>query len=91
MTLSDTLESIRRQTLPPAEVLVIDDGSTDDSVGVAERHPLRPKVIKLGANSGVAFARHVGLREARSELIPFLDQDDLWLPYRLDGMTDRSV
>ena len=79
LTLGDTLESIRRQTLPPAEVLVIDDGSTDDSVGVAERHPLRPKVISLGANSGVAFARGVGLRGARSRV------------HRLPRLHDKSV
>ena len=83
-TLADTLESIRRQTTPPAEVIVVDDGSSDDSVRVAEEHPLSPRVICLDGNHGVAFARNVGLREAASELIAFVDQDDLWMPDRLE-------
>ena len=83
-TLADTLESIRRQTTPPAEVIVVDDGSSDDSVKVAEQHPLGPRVVRLDGNHGVAFARNVGLREATSELIAFVDQDDLWMPERLE-------
>ncbi len=83
-TLADTLESIRRQTTSAAEVIVVDDGSSDDSVKVAEEHPLRPRVVCLDGNHGVAFARNVGLQAAASELIAFVDQDDLWMPDRLE-------
>ena len=85
--LADTLESIRRQTMQPAEVIVVDDGSVDDSVVVAERHPVGARVVRLGSNHGVAFARNVGLREASSELIAFVDQDDLWMPRRLERLS----
>ncbi len=86
-TLADTLESIRRQTFAPVEVLVVDDGSADASVKIAEEHDLRPRVIALDGNHGVAFARNVGMREARGELVAFLDQDDLWLPHRVATLT----
>lgn len=81
-TLADTLESLRRQSVPAQEILVIDDGSTDESVRIARSHPAGARVIELGTNQGVAFARNTGLLEARSERVAFLDQDDLWLPTR---------
>ncbi|KYH43079.1 glycosyltransferase family 2 protein [Branchiibius sp. NY16-3462-2] len=81
-TLADALESLRRQTVPLHEVIVVDDGSTDESVQIARSHPLGARVIELGTNQGVAFARNTGLLEARTERVAFLDQDDLWLPTR---------
>ncbi|PWJ26154.1 glycosyl transferase family 2 [Branchiibius hedensis] len=86
-TLADTLESLRRQTTPVHEVVVIDDGSTDDSVQIARTHPVGARVIALGSNQGVAFARNTGLLEARTERVAFLDQDDLWLPTRAERLT----
>jgi hypothetical protein len=85
--LADTLESIRRQSRQPIEVLVIDDGSTDASVEVAQSHPLAPRVIALRQNFGVAVARNTGLSEATAPFIAFLDQDDIWLPGRLERIS----
>ena len=86
-TVVDTLESIRRQSRPPHEVIVVDDGSSDDGARIAEQHPLQPRVIRLGDNFGVAYARNVGLSEATGGLVAFLDQDDLWLPHRVELLT----
>jgi glycosyltransferase involved in cell wall biosynthesis len=86
-TLDDALESIRRQTFQPVEVVVVDDGSTDDSAARAERHAVRARVIRLEGNHGVAFARNVGLQAATGELVAFIDQDDLWVPHRLERVS----
>lgn len=85
-TLADTLTSLERQTVPPAQVIVIDDGSTDASADIATSHPLQPKVIRLGLNRGVAFARNTGLLEATTDYVAFLDQDDMWLPWRTERL-----
>lgn len=81
-TLRDTLDSLARQTVPLAEVVVVDDGSPDLSAQIAQHHPCRPTVIRLPTNQGVGHARNVGAFHASSEFIAFLDQDDLWLPTR---------
>ena len=65
------------------ELLVIDDGSTDDGAAVARRHGPPVRVIAQ-ANAGPAAARNRGLDEARGDVIAFLDADDLWLAGRPD-------
>lgn len=65
------------------ELLVIDDGSTDDGAAIARRHGAPVRVIAQ-ANAGPAAARNRGLEEARGDVIGFLDADDLWLAGRPD-------
>lgn len=81
--LEEALRSAVDQSLPPAEVIVVDDGSTDASVQIAESigHPVR--CIRQ-ANTGVAGARNHGLSVATGEFIAFLDHDDLWPPEKLE-------
>ena len=86
--IGDTLESLLRQTVVPPDVVVVDDGSTDGSIDLAERHQLSARVVALGSNRGVAFARNTGLLRARGDFVAFLDQDDLWLPNRFERLTD---
>jgi len=74
------LDSVRAQTLPVAEVIVVDDGSADGSAKVAEAHGAR--VIRQ-ANAGVSTARNVGIQAATQEWIAFLDHDDLWEPGKI--------
>lgn len=81
--LRTALASVLGQTLPPAEVLVVDDASTDDSAAVAERFGDPVRVLRLPENVGPAAARGIGARAATGELVAFLDADDLWEPDRL--------
>jgi len=75
--LNEAIASALGQTYPNIEVIVVDDGSTDESVLVAKKHPVR--VIEQ-PNSGVARARNRGAAEARGEYIVFLDADDVLQP-----------
>jgi glycosyltransferase involved in cell wall biosynthesis len=75
--IDDAIRTIRNQNLPEAEVLFVDDGSTDGSAAqIAERMP-EARVIRQ-ANQGGSAARNTGLRESSGELLVFLDVDDLW-------------
>jgi glycosyltransferase involved in cell wall biosynthesis len=76
--LSDSVESALRQSYPSIEVLVVDDGSPDDTRGVAGRYAsVRYIPTKHG---GLAAARNAGLARSRGEFIVFLDADDRLLP-----------
>lgn len=77
-----TLQSILMQTLAPAEVVVVDDGSTDSTVNVVESFGSRVRYIRI-PNSGVCRARNVGVEQSNSPWIAFCDSDDLWLPDKL--------
>jgi glycosyltransferase involved in cell wall biosynthesis len=80
-TIRRTLESVIRQSGPPVEILVVDDGSGDDGAAVCAGFP-DVKLIRQ-AGRGVASARNTGLRAARGEWLAFLDQDDEWPANRL--------
>lgn len=77
--LPEAIESALSQTLPPLEVIVIDDGSRDDTTEVAALYEGRIGYIRQ-RNMGIAAARNAGIRIARGSLIAFLDADDIWLP-----------
>ncbi|MCG7921948.1 MAG: glycosyltransferase [Candidatus Thiodiazotropha lotti] len=81
-TLPRALDSVFAQTHPPLEVIVIDDGSEDETKTVVERD--YPDVIYLSqANSGVSHARNTGIQHAKGEWLALLDSDDSWLPEKL--------
>ena len=85
----EALDSVAAQELPAHHVIVVDDGSTDDTAQQvrdwrAERG-LGVQLIVQG-NAGPAAARNVGIRLARSEFVALLDADDLWLPHHLDTL-----
>lgn len=75
------LASLRRQTLPPSEVVAIVGRSTDGTLEFLAAQPDVRVVEQTG--SGLARARNQGLAEARGELVAFLDHDDLWQPRKL--------
>jgi len=75
------LGSVFAQTLKPDEVIVVDDGSTDDTAAVSES--LGAKVIRR-SNGGLSAARNTGIQNASSEWIALLDADDLWAPTKLE-------
>jgi len=76
--LTEALESLRAQTLPVAEVVAIDDGSTDDSAAIAARYPFVTVVRK--EHSGIGATLNRGVEAATGDHLAFLDQDDRWLP-----------
>jgi glycosyltransferase involved in cell wall biosynthesis len=84
--LAEALDSIRAQTFRDFEVLVVDDGSTDDTARVAERYGAEDSRFRLicRSHAGVSSARNTAVAEARGEWIAFLDADDVWLPPKLD-------
>jgi len=75
--LGEAIESVLAQTYRPAEVIVVDDGSADDTAGVAARYPVR---YVRQANQGLAAARNTGIRNSRGAYVVFLDADDRLLP-----------
>jgi len=81
--LGEALDAIWGQTLPPAEVIVVDDGSTDHSADVAQSH--RPRVTYVyQENSGSGSARNRGVSLAQGEFLTFLDADDRWEADKLE-------
>ena len=81
--LPQVLESVFRQTHPPLEIIVVDDGSTDGTPETMQRFQGRVHYLRQD-NGGPASARNRGILQARGEWIAFLDADDLWLPHRIE-------
>ncbi|MEJ2462049.1 MAG: glycosyltransferase family A protein [Candidatus Thiodiazotropha sp.] len=76
------LDSVRTQTLPPHEVIVVDDGSDDETAQLV--HDRYPECRYLHqANQGVSSARNLGIAHSSGEWIALLDSDDAWLPEKL--------
>lgn len=75
--IADTIRSILAQTVPVSEVIVVDDGSTDATPDILASFGGAIRVIRQ-ENRGQSAARNRGIREARGEVIGFLDHDDLW-------------
>lgn len=83
-TLLATVESVLRQTHSDLEVLVVDDGSSDQTYSLAKSlDDPRVQTIKQD-NRGAPAARNTGVRAASGDYIAFLDADDLWVPNKLD-------
>lgn len=82
-TVVRAIESVRQQTYRPLELIVVDDGSTDETAQVLRE--LGDAIVYVHqANAGPAAARNRGIRQARGELVAFLDSDDLWRPSKLE-------
>ena len=81
---AETLESVFAQSLPPHEVIVVDDGSTDRSLEVVRRFPA-VRIIEQ-VNAGPSAARNAAIRVSTGEFVAPVDHDDLWPEHRLEVM-----
>jgi glycosyltransferase involved in cell wall biosynthesis len=80
--LDEALNSVFKQTVRPAEVIVVDDGSTDGTAAEVRRACPGVNVVS-NCGSGLGAARNTGIKAARSTWIAFLDDDDVWLPTKI--------
>jgi len=80
--LPETLESVLAQTYPHVEIVVVDDGSTDDTRARIESYRSRVRYVRR-KHEGLAGARNAGVALATGDFVALLDADDLWLPEKL--------
>lgn len=89
--LTTAIDCVLSQTLPPDEIIIVDDGSTDGSAElmrtIAATSPIRITIIEQ-ANAGQSASRNAAAAIASAELLAFLDQDDLWRPNHLERLTE---
>jgi glycosyltransferase involved in cell wall biosynthesis len=84
----DAIRSVLDQTGPPSEIIVVDDGSTDETATVVAAFGDRVIYIRQD-NAGVCAARNRGVRESSSDLVAFMDADDTWEPTNLEKQLAR--
>jgi glycosyltransferase involved in cell wall biosynthesis len=93
--LEEQLESIGAQTRPPCELVVCDDGSTDDTISILKRFeanaPFPVRIVQNGTRMGSTrnFDQAIGM--VRGELIALCDQDDRWLPHKLERLSNCLI
>ena len=85
--IAESIRSVQAQTFGGWELVVVDDGSADDTGAVVQRFTAADARVRYvrRPNGGQAAARNTGLGEARAPLVAFLDADDLWLPEKLEA------
>jgi hypothetical protein len=89
-TIGEAVESALGQTLPPFEVIVVDDGSTDGTTAALEPYVDRLVCIRK-ERGGAASARNAALEQAHGDFLAVLDADDAYLPDRLQALTELAV
>lgn len=88
--ITETIDAVLGQDYPHVESIVVDDGSTDDTMRVLEKYADDPRVrILEQRNAGQTVAKNHGVREARGEFIAFCDADDVWEPHKLSRQVPR--
>lgn len=81
--ISKSIESILNQTIPEIELIIVNDGSPDNSARIVSEYLSDRRVIYVEQdNRGVAAARNTALRHATGDYIGLCDQDDEWLPHK---------
>lgn len=86
--ISEAIMSVRQQTYPHWELLIVDDASTDNTVNVIESHAQQDERIRFSTkseHSGIAASRNMCIKMAQGHYLAFLDADDVWLPTKLEA------
>lgn len=87
-TIIDVLKSVQNQTFPPIEIVIVNDGSTDDSLIIVQKYKEENKKITIHIfdkkNEGVSSTRNLGMKMAQGDWIALLDSDDVWLSHKLE-------
>lgn len=87
----ETLESVFAQTYPPDEVVVVDDGSTDNGFQIVSEISNPKLILVKQENQGVSKARNTGIGRAQGDYVAFLDADDFWNPNHLEELAKLIV
>src|SRR5918996_762140 len=86
-TIGETIRSVLAQSEPDFELIVVDDGSADDTPAIVESFASDRRLSLLRQeNQGVAAARNTGIARASADYVSFVDNDDLWMPEYLAAM-----
>ncbi|NNL76184.1 MAG: glycosyltransferase [Desulfobacterales bacterium] len=83
----EAIDSVLDQEFKDYELIVVDDGSTDDTLEILDSYGKDINIWRQ-PNKGVSAARNMGIAEAAGQLVAFLDSDDLWLPRKLSRQVD---
>ena len=89
--ISAALDSLLRQTYQKWECIIIDDGSTDDTVDVLKTYDDPRIVYVYQENRGVSAARNTGISRCKGDMIALLDSDDEWLPKKLEKQLSYMI
>jgi len=88
--LAEAIDSVLAQTYPHVEVVVVNDGSTDNSAEIIASYGNRIVVVEQ-ENQGVGAARNAGMQRATGQFIALLDQDDWWRPEKLEKQVAQMI
>jgi glycosyltransferase involved in cell wall biosynthesis len=91
--ITETIDSVIAQTFTNWELILVNDGSTDNTLKIVENYSLNDKRISFISkpNTGVSDTRNEGITKAKGEYVAFLDADDVWLPNNLAKKTDCLI
>ena len=88
--IAEAIDSALHQDYPALEIIVVDDGSTDDTVNIVSRYGDKVRLLSQ-KNQGSAAARNLGIRQARGKYIAFLDADDAWWRHKIRHQVEALV
>ena len=84
--IQNAINSVIAQTYPPKEIIIVDDGSTDNLQEIIDSYSASQlRLVKHQTNKGASQARNTGIEQAKGDYIAFLDSDDTWCPNKLEA------